>query len=46
MRLDTERWFVLPLLIGNGLIPFGRLANARLFLRGELGFDLVDERHE
>ena len=45
MRLDMERWFVLPLLVGNGLVRFGRLANARLFLRGELGFDLVDEGH-
>ncbi len=40
-----ERWFVLPSHLGTGLVRCGRLANARLFLRGELGFDLVDERH-
>ena len=43
MGLDMERWFVLPLLFGNG--RFGRLANAGLFPRDEFGFDLVDEGH-
>jgi len=40
-----ECWFVLPMRLGTGLVRCGRLANVRIFLRGELGFDFLDERH-
>lgn len=39
-----ESWYVVPLLLSTGLVGCGRLVNMRL-LRGELGFELVDERH-
>ena len=45
MRLDMERWFFLPLLPSTGLVGCGRLAKTRPFLRGELSFNLIDERH-
>jgi hypothetical protein len=45
MRLDTERWSVLALILSPGLVGWRRLAKTRLLLRGELGFDLLDEGH-
>jgi len=45
MRLDMERWFVVALVLSTGMVRSRRLAKTRLLLRGELGLDLVDERH-
>ena len=41
MGQDMEHWSVLSLLPSTGLVGRGRL----VLLRGELSFNLVDERH-